>query len=82
MGEILSCGGGLYLMLSHWTSTTCPAATFAILLSRKYLIASGKSEDRCGLCATTSHISAFIHGLPVCVGHPNVAYSLRRDIAG
>ena len=61
---------------------SCPAANFAILLSWKCSIASGKSEDRCGPCATASHISAFVHGFPVHIGHPNVAYSLRRDAAG
>ncbi len=82
IGEILSCGGGLSLMSSHLMSTACPAATFAILLSRKCSIASGKSEDQCGPCATASYISVLVQGLPVCVGHPIVVYFLRRDATG
>ncbi len=82
IGEILYCGGGLSLMSSHRTRIACPAATFAILLSWKCLIAFGKSEDRYGPCATASHITAFVYSLPVPVRHLNVAYSLRRDAAG
>ena len=80
--DILSSFGGLSLMESYSTSRACFVRTFSAALVLKCAIASGDRAELCGPLATASHISSFVHGLPVCVGHPNVAQSLSNSAAG
>ncbi len=65
MGEILSQMVGSSLMLSHSTSFACPAVTLATLSLAKCAMATGDNADLCGLRATASHISCFVHGRPI-----------------
>ncbi len=82
IGETFICGGGLSFIVSHSTIVACPIATFLAALCLKCSSASADSADACGPRSTASHISAFVHGLPVFAGHPHVAYSLSVAAAG
>ncbi len=82
IGEILFCGGGLSLILSHAIRHACLVCSFSLISSAKCLSASGDLADQCGPHSTASHISSFVHWHPVRVGNPNVAQSRRSFAAG
>ncbi len=81
-GEIFSYGGGLSLISSQLIWIACPAFTFSMLSSQKCSIASGNNAEQWGPLATTSHISAFVHGVPVRVVQPSVVYLFSIKAAG
>lgn len=81
-GDIFNSIGGLCLMSSHITIRACPLATFSATSAFSCSIASGTNAEICGPRSIAACISATIHGFPVHVGHPRVAYDFRRFAAG
>ncbi len=82
MGDIFSSGGGLSLMVSHSITRAWFVLIFSLISSAKCWIASGDKADWCGPRSIASSMSARIHGLPVLVGHPNCAQSIKMAAAG
>jgi hypothetical protein len=82
IGKICSCGGGLSFISSHATIQAWLVFTFSNASAAKCSMAPGVNADWWGPWATAAHISSFIHGCPICVGHPKVAHWLSSSTAG
>jgi hypothetical protein len=66
----------------HSTSHACFVVTLSFTASVNYAIASGGKAKLCDPLATASHVSSFVHCLPVFVGQPNFAHLCSSRAAG
>lgn len=69
-------------MSDQFTTRACPARTFSFTSSLSCAIASGSNADLCGPRSTAACISDLVHGRPVRMGHPLVAYCSNFSAAG
>jgi hypothetical protein len=80
MGDIFS-SGGVSLMVSYLITRAWSILIFSLVSSAKYWIASLDGANWCGPHLIASLMSAHDHSLPVLVGHPNCAQSIKTSAA-